>query len=339
MAKASTGQKALLLGMVFVALMVPPVVLLLVGVQGLTSACIYGGMVAFVASFYDFRLAAALSIVAGVAATVAVLLSPYPLAGAMFMAVIAGGAAFTARQGLHSPVMIVPMFISFMVVSPPQITNATSTLGVAMLSGITMAGCGLWVTGAARVVLGASPSLPRKMRPLPVAFWYAGVMALVVGAATWAILTYVPTHRGAWLILTIIVVLQPSTHDTLKKTLHRLGGTVAGGLVSLIFLLVDLPSAAHLALAAILLYVALLSRFVLGQPYWVYVLVLTPAIVLVSTHGPDTLDIVTARVEFTLMGGAIAIAIALVAKWIIIRARAHHGDVVTPPQGLNANPA
>lgn len=336
MAKASTGQKALLLAMVFVALMVPPVVLLLIGVQGLTSACIYGGMVALVASFYDFRLAAALSLIAGLAAVVAVLLSPYALAGAIFMALIAGGAAFTARQGLHSPVMIVPMFICFMVVSPPEITNVTASVGVAVISGITMAGCGLWVTGAARVVLGASPRLPRKVRPLSVALWYAGVMALVVGAATWTILTYVPTHRGAWLILTLIVVLQPSSHDTLKKTLHRLGGTIAGGLISLVFLVIDLPSAVHLAAAALLLYVALLTRFVLGQPYWLYVLVLTPAIVLVSTHGPDTLDIVTARVEFTLLGGAIAIVIALVAKWIILRVRAHHGDVVASPSASSA---
>ncbi|MFM9050002.1 MAG: hypothetical protein ACKOMX_08150, partial [Actinomycetota bacterium] len=70
--KATTAQRALLLAMIFIPLMAPAVFLAMTGYTSLVSACVYGGIIALVASFYSVRLSVVLSLVAGVSAFVAV---------------------------------------------------------------------------------------------------------------------------------------------------------------------------------------------------------------------------------------------------------------------------
>lgn len=327
--KATTSQKAVLLGMVFIALMIPPVLLLMVGVGGLTSLCVYGGVIAITAGFYDLRLSAALSVVAGIAAFLAVLVHPYPLAGGIFMGLLAGGAALTARRGLHSPVLVVPLAISITLTAPPTITGVSGGVATALVAGLAMAACGLWVTGVSRVILGERrPHFPTRPHSRNAAITYAVVMAVVVGLATWGVLSSGPVDHGGWLILTLVVILQPSTTDTIRKTLQRLGGTVAGLGIALVFALVDLPPALQLSMSAVLLYCALASRFVLRLPYWVYVILLTPAIILMNAKATSALDLAAERFAFTALGAVIAIGVAFVVKILVIER--HRRQAVAP---------
>lgn len=318
--KATTLQKAVLLGMVFIAMMIPPVLLLMLGVGGLTSLCVYGGVIAMTAGFYDLRLSAALSAVAGIAAFLAVLVHPYPLAGGVFMGLLAGGAALTARQGLHSPVLVVPLAISITLTAPPTVTGVGPGAATALVAGLAMTACGLWVTGVSRVILGdRRPHFPTRPHSRSAAVTYGIVMAVVVGLAAWGVLSSGPVDHGGWLILTLVVILQPSTTDTVRKTFDRLGGTVAGLVIALVFALVDLPPALQLSMSAALLYCALASRFVLRLPYWVYVLLLTPAIILMNAKATNALDLVVERFAFTALGAVIAIGVAFVVKVLVIQ--------------------
>lgn len=314
-----------MLAMIFVPLMAPAVFLAMTGHANLVSAAVYGGMVALVASFYGTRLSAGLSVIAGASALIAVLVDPYPLAGAVFMGLLAGGAALAARRGLHSPAMVVPLAISITITAPPTISGIDSPALTALIVGAIMGGCGLWVTLVARLVLGSSvPRLPRHEHSRNVTLAYAGVMALVVGAASFMVLAAYPVDRGGWLILTLVVVLQPSSKDTIKKTLQRLGGTVVGLGIALLVTLVDLPAWADLLGSSILLYLALGARFVLRMPYGVYVMCLTPAILLMNAKTADALDLATKRLEFTAAGALIAIVVAFVSKVIVIEWRRRH---------------
>ncbi|MFM9135155.1 MAG: FUSC family protein [bacterium] len=328
--KATTLQKAVLLGMVFIALMIPPVLLLMLGVGGLTSLCVYGGVIAITAGFYDLRLSALLSVIAGASAFVAVLVHPYPLAGGLFMGLLAGGAALTAQRGLHSPVLVVPLAISITLTAPPTITDVSPGPATAVFAGLAMAACGLWVTGASRVILGErQPHFPTRPHGRSAAITYAAVMAVVVGLATWGVLAQGPIDHGGWLILTLVVILQPSTKDTVRKTLERLGGTVGGLAIALVLALVDLPPVLQLSMSAALLYCALASRFVLRLPYWVYVLLLTPAIILMNAKATSALDLVVERFAFTALGAVLAIGVAFAVKVVLIeRHRRRAGDAV-----------
>lgn len=327
--KATTSQRALLLAMIFIPLMAPALFLAMTGYTSLVSACVYGGIIALVASFYSVRLSVVLSLVAGVSAFVAVVVEPYPLAGAIFMGLLAGGAALSARRGLHSAALIVPLAISLVLTAPPSITGVDSAFATGLIAAAVMAGSGLWVTLVSRLVLGSTaPRLPRHEHSRNGSIAYALVMASVIGIATYVVLAVYPVDRGGWLILTLVVVLQPSTKDTVKKTLQRLGGTIAGLGIALLITLVDLPLWADLLGSALLLYVALTVQFVLRLPYGIYVMCLTPAILLMNVKAADALDLATKRLELTAVGAAIAIAVAFIAKIVLIELHRHRA---TPP--------
>lgn len=319
MAKATRSQRLLIIGLLTIAIMAPPVVLGISGQFDLASAFVYGGIIAIGAVFYDLRLAVALSGLAGVAGVAFALLNPYPLAGAVIFGLFTGACALSARRGLHSPVLMVPVFLSFVLAAPPDVPG-TSTVVAALLTGVVLLLGGLWATGSARVLLGRPRTRPESPHlGARATLTYSVVMALVVGVATWGVLTFAKDHQGAWLLLTLIIVLQPNAHDTFVKSLQRLGGTLVGGLVALGLILVGVDATLALVIGGILLFAAFSVRYVLKRPYWEYVTVLTPAAILLNTPGLDAMTVTEDRVVYTVIATVVGVAIALLVKVVLVR--------------------
>ncbi|NBP52449.1 MAG: hypothetical protein EBU70_14935, partial [Actinobacteria bacterium] len=96
--------------------------------------------------------------------------------------------------------------------------------------------------------------------------------ALVLGCLTWDGLDRYPA--GGWLLLTIIVITQPSVHGTYRHTLDRAAGTFAGVLAAGLIGLWLGESHARVVIALGLLVIAFAFMQVPGR-YWAYVLFLT----------------------------------------------------------------
>ena len=318
MAKATGSQRLLLIGLLTISLMTPPVLLMISGQADLASLVVYGGAIAMSAVFYGLRLAVALSILAGAAGMAAVLLSPYPIPGAIFFGLLTGGCALAAIRGLHSPLLMVPVFVSFVLAAPPQISGA-STLTTVALTGVTLTLGGLWMTGTARVLFGRSSGGPDRQEFSPrTSIAYAIVMAVVLGVAAWVVLTFAKFHQGAWLLLTLIMVMQPSPHDTFTKSIQRLAGTVAGGAVAFLLILLGLNPPYAVLLGGVFLFVAFAVRFGLHRPYWQFVAALTPGIILLDASGGDGIKVAEDRVGFTVIAVVVVVAITLAIKAIVL---------------------
>lgn len=318
MAKASGGQRILLIGMLTIALLAPPTLLIISGQSGLASIFIYGGAIAMAAIFYDFRLAITVSVAAGIAAAIAAWIGAYPGPGAVYFGLLTGGCALTARRGLHSPALMIPLFIGFVLVAPPQLADVSATAGN-LITGAVMTLGGLWLTLVARILFGRPAGMSdRQCYSARASGTYALVMAVVLGTAAWVVLTDAKFHQGAWLLLTLIMVMQPTPHDTLTKSLQRLGGTLVGGAAALVLILLGLDTPYSFLVGGLLLFVAFTLRFALKRPYWEFVGALTPAIILLDTQGGDGIKIAADRVGFTVIGVAVAIIIALGVKALIL---------------------
>ncbi len=322
---ATTAQKALLLGMIFIALMVPPAFLFMIGQDGVSFVCVYGGIVALIAAFYSLRLSIALSVIAGVAGIVAILAEPWPIAGALVITLLTAGAALASRRGLHNAALLVPIVISLIITAPPTISGVDSPVVTALVTGLALCASGLWVTLVVRLVLGSgAPRLPRSEYSRTVSLAYAAVMAVVVGVASYIVLALYPIDRGGWLILALIVTLQPSAADTITKALQRLGGTVIGLAIALLIALANPPPWANLLITSILLYLALASRFVVPLPYYVYVVLLTPAVLLMNTQVADAFDLAGKRLELTAVAALVAIIVAVIGKGVVLYLHRRH---------------
>jgi hypothetical protein len=319
MGKPSRRQRILLIGLLMIALMVPSVLLMISGQRDLASLFVYGGAIAMTAIFYSLGLAVTLSVVAGLAAGAAAALSPYPVAGAIYFGLLTGGSALTAIRGVHSPVLMVPVFISFVLVSPPSIDDG-SQLPTVVFTGVAIALGGLWMAGSARVLFGRiSSSVERDQISARASAAYAIVMGTVLGVAALIVLEHAKYHQGAWLLLTLIIVMQPSPHDSMTKALQRLAGTVAGGAVALVLILVGIEPPYSIILGGVFLFVAFAARFGLKRPYWQYISALTPGVILLDAQGGNGLRVAEERVGFTVIAVVIVVAISLGIKALVLR--------------------
>lgn len=326
------ARKALVFGLLVIGIMAPIYIGVIAGAGSLAAPWLFGAIISVSAGFISMRLAVILAPVGGIVSTFATMLHPYPIVGSIFLGLVAGAAAYTARRGINSVVLLVPLFASFALVAPPEVSRASTWLQAGVLIGLASMLGGLWSLGVMRVLVGndmpKKPLTPLSMRG---SVSYAIIMGSVIGISAWGVLTWAPSHQGAWLLLTLIVVLQPAPSDTFSKTFNRLGGTLIGVVAAGLISLAITSSAVSLVLSTIFLFVALVLRYVLKKPYWLYMTFLTPSVILIDSHGRDVMDVAAERLAATVLAALIAITIALLVKF------AHDRWFMAPPQQAETN--
>ncbi|MGU7770536.1 FUSC family protein [Burkholderia sp. MR1-5-21] len=127
---------------------------------------------------------------------------------------------------------------------------------------------------------------------------------------------FTPNH-GYWLSLTVLFLVQPNVAMTLKRSAHRIAGTMCGALVAAA-LGYFIHSPLLLALAVLPLAIGTLAAR--SVSYWAYALFLTAHFILVAQLGQPSgseLLLALARVCNSVAGAALAIAISMLAwpRW------------------------
>lgn len=238
--------------------------------------------------------------------------------GAILIAALAGYAGRSARYGNQSPILFVPVVTSFIVISPPSLVDRTGQpIDDPAYAGIV--GIALLIGGCWAALLGTA--LTRNFQRAgteavteQVATAYAIALALSTGLATFITAYFFPGSTGAWVILTILLVMKPRATDMWKTARHRVGGTLVGAVVAAAVILtldgMGLPRLSwELGLGALFLTLAL--SVVQVRPYWQFVTLLTPAIILLKSSGQDELDLDAQRVLMTIIGTLTALVFAV----------------------------
>ena len=265
---------------------------------------------------------------AAAAGTVAASFSGNAWLGALLIAGLDGYAGYSARYGNQSPVLFVPIIVSFIVISPPDLVDRSSqTIGDPAYAGII--GIALLIGGCWAALLGSlfARHLQRaESEPVPgdVATGYAIALATSTGMSTFIAAWLFPGSTGAWVILTILLVMKPRSTDMWRTARHRVGGTLLGAVVAAAIVLtmneLALPRTTwELILGAAFLVLALSTMIV--QPYWQFVTFLTPAIILLKSSGQDELDLDLQRVLMTIIGTVLAVGFAVAVREIHDRRR------------------
>lgn len=243
--------------------------------------------------------------------------------GAIIIAVMAGYGGYSARYGNESPVLLVPVVVSFIVIAPPDLVDrAGSTLTgwhYAVVVSVALLIGGTWVATTGLYLARNMERAVDEPVERSVALGYGIALATSTGLATFVAARYFPGSTGAWVILTILLVMKPRSSDMWRTARHRVGGTLLGALVAGA-LVVGMSAAGvslerwALVLGAAFLILALSVLRV--QPYWQFVTFLTPAIILLKSSGDDTLRLDGQRVVMTLIGTLMALAFAVLVREI-----------------------
>lgn len=262
------------------------------------------------------RLGLIISVTLAIAGAVAMPLGGYPWAIAAVMVVLGGIYGFWAAHGYASGAMLIPALVPYLVRDPPGIfTNEAPTVNIAYIGAFLLIWIitGIWTSLVmSKIVLKgksfAGPSQATK--PTVIFGLFLGAIAGVVAAVA---MTVDPTAQWPWIILTIFLLANPSGKIRAKQVRDRVTGTVIGLGAALLLSALPLSPAGQGILALVLITAALVIR-IEKRPYWFFVMVMTPAIILMDSTGSNTELVAEQRLIFTLLGIVITVSAALLAN-------------------------
>jgi len=151
------------------------------------------------------------------------------------------------------------------------------------------------------------PSLRDALAPGSLELQHALRVAIVAAAAS-VVAAALHLQRSYWVTITVIIVLQPHSVATVTRGLQRVGGTVIGGIVA--SLMVPVRQQPPL-LGALLFVLASAGVAVRRINYAVFAALITPVFVVLAEVNARGAHLVGERILDTVLGGALALAGAL----------------------------
>lgn len=311
--------KALLgLVVVVIVVMAPGLVLSLLDHPAYASVAGFGALSCLVATFVGgWRLGFIVSLPLAVASALALATADNPFLAALLVLVVALAAGLTAKRGFSAALMLSVITVAFVLSQPPVGSSATVT--EAVQGGVIMLLSGVFASLVGALV--TRRGTPMKPEPYGWArtLNYAVVLAVLLAVSAWFVVQFQLQHSGAWLMMTIIVVMQPSMRDGFRKALERAVGTVVGVVIALVIGLIAFPSSIVYLIAVAFLVLAVIMR-VQDKPYWQFAAFLTPAVVLLQGTKDSITSTAQERLLATLIGAGAALLV-MGAEALVLRNR------------------
>lgn len=112
-------------------------------------------------------------------------------------------------------------------------------------------------------------------------------------------------NRGYWAPLTAAIILQPHSGLTMRRSVQRLAGTLAGALIA-VFISLTVPTRA--LMVALLVPLTLITAAIRQASYPLFVLFLTPVFLLLAEAHPGDWHLAQVRAIDTALGCVVAVA-------------------------------
>ena len=244
-----------------------------------------------------------------------------PLAAGALALTVALWASFGTASGKGAFISMPASIMTILIMVPPQVAKGHDphtwrNVGAVFAYGLAASCWG--------IVIGLLLRRGRSIPSIPGASWKWGLAQGLLVGIVMAVVAAIATSRhlgqgGAWLLMTTFLVFKPLTPAPWRRSLDRAFGTILGVVLVALYL-ATLPSAAPtmalLVPAALMLVAASLVMLAQRWPYWCFVALFTPAIVLflASMSSPTKtvsvaryLDVL--RFEYSLLGVALALAL------------------------------
>lgn len=289
---------------------IPAVVMGILGWSAGVNVALLSGLAAFIACMggTGWRTGLAIALPFSVFAGLATWVAPNPWLAALVLAAAAFLRGYAAKVGMHDALIMTVIALGYIVASPvPDGTPIASPLYVSLVSLLAS----LWATLVMfllrrRLHVREHTALdPTRVLP------FSLMLAVLVGVATWCVVALNLGHTGGWIILTILVVFQPSSSEGFRKAAERAAGTVLGFAIAIVVGAV-VPSGGFLYLVGFLFLMCAFLLMLQGSPYWLYATVLTPAIVLLESAGSSVDAVAEQRLGATLIGVFATVLVLLV---------------------------
>lgn len=261
-----------------------------------------GGLEVAILTVLVMALIAPVSIVAGAT----------PIAGAALMALMCMMVGRLSRMGLHTSTLLVPVFIAWTIISPPpwgpdRILDRTDGDYLAWMLVFFLVGG--FVPVLALVYPLRRLNLPTpKPHPRRESVPYTVTITVLASVSTLLVLQHPRYFAGAWLITTIIVLVQPGDTGTVRRTLQRVAGTLLGSLIVGVVVVGADSLAVVYVIGLVFAAAAIVARF--GPHYWLYMALITPTAVCLNAYSAAQVSALGVQRAADTVVGAVLVLLA-----------------------------
>lgn len=301
-------------GLVFLLLgtLSPGIVLSMLGMPAAASAASLGAIGGGIAIISTTRRNAAwVSLAMGVAAFLAVSTASVSFVTVGVFVLIGAFTGAMNLKGISAAFVFVPICAGFALTQPSVLTQSAFLNGLFL--GIVTLGAALVPVALVGLVSQTLPVKPVTLLPRNVVLGYAVNLAFLLGLTSFLTIHFALNHLGAWLILTIAVIVQPSLQATWTKGLQRAGGTLLGFFIA-VGVAGSIPLPGLFVLIGNLFIVLALVGSARNRPYWQYAMFLTPGIVLLDGSNESILATADDRLLATFVGALICLVVLMVER-------------------------
>lgn len=261
-----------------------------------------------------------------------------PIAGAALMALMCLMVGRLSRFGLHRATLLVPVFMAWMLISPPfwgpdQVVDRTDGTFLTWMMITFFVGGILPVIVLPFAIRKVRMAVPKPASPREAWPYAITITVLATGATSW-LLNSPKQDAGAWLIATILVLTQVGDVGTLKRTIQRVLGTLLGMLVVGV-LVVEVDSMVTLYVIGFVFAVAALTAK-LSPHYWLYMALITPTIIcFTASSSTEVANLGEQRAQDTLIGAVLVlVASGITIGYARLEDRRGDGPTVETPAVL-----
>lgn len=313
---------ALRLALLLVVAVAPFVALTLWVWQGALGVAFYGVLGSALCWIIVGTRITVLNVLAiAVLSIVAMLCYGSPLATGVLVLALGIGYGFAASKGLGPALLQIPILVPYFAMEPPPLfSDATPTIDAGYLLAVAfvVAFAGLWIALLLHLAMPhktfKTPEVPDRNQAL----LYGAMLGIFSSAVVVAATIWNPESHWAWLVLTLYVLSNPTHLLDWTRLGHRVLGTALGFVLVIVIFWLPVPAAITTLLVIVCLWFAVYAQAT-KKPYWFYVIFLTASVVsMVSINSNHDLYAVE-RIEFTLAGALLAIAVAFVTNVVLYR--------------------
>lgn len=262
----------------------------------------------------------------------AALASASPVLGGVLMGLCGLGLGLSGLRGWHYSLFLPPILLASVLINPVPSTAVAVTQRALVTenTGIAVSAFLVMLAGGALAVLLCLPLVHRMNRKHPPralprlsarSAWFSGiVLAVVLGIATWWVLADERVPDASWLLLTLVLLLQPSAKLSTTKAIVRAGGTLVGSVIAVVIALIPWHPAV-VVITIVLTAAASVAVFDTAKRYWLWVVLWTPSIVLLTSQSTNIIRATEFRLGGTVVAALISVGIVLLVQLLRPRER------------------
>jgi len=245
-----------------------------------------------------------------------------PWAVAALMAALGAAYGFLASRGIGSSAMMVPAAVPFFIQSPPALLSSgqpeiNSEYLAALFTVLTVTG--IWTALLLTLLVTHGKTSLSGPTHTGMVVGYGLLLGITAGISAAVAIAHFSGDHWAWLTLTIFLLSDPTKRLDPIRLRDRLIGTAIGFGVALVLLELPIPQELMWVLLFSLMTAAIMVR-VEHRPYWYYVALFTPLVILLESKGGNAQHVAAERLWFTVAGALVAVLAAILANLLFGRA-------------------